>query len=300
MGKFICLDIGGTSIKYGVMEEKEGFIDRGIIASEAENGALHMLRKAEDIISKYAKGCMDGLCISTAGVVEPTTGIILHSNTNIPGYIGINLKAYFYNKFGIPCEVENDVNCAGLAEAVSGAAAGRKIAFCMTVGTGIGGCLLMNGRVIHGSCNCAGEVGYMQLREGNLEPAGTVKSLVQNVIRGKGQSDEKWDGKKVLDYAGKGDTICLTALEKMARILGMGIANICYCLNPEVVVLGGGIMSEEYESLIYPRIRKIMDEHLPPLIAKNTQLKMASHRNEAGMLGAYYHFLQMRGTKRLV
>lgn len=296
MERYICVDIGGTSIKHGLIGADGEFVEKGSLDTQARKGAGHILERVSKVVENYlAENKISGLCISTAGIVDPLSGEIIHANANIPDYTGTGLKDYFQRRFGIPCEAENDVNCAGIAEAVSGAAADKRIALCMTIGTGVGGCLLIDKEVFHGACNCACEVGYLQLRKGNLEPEGTAGMLAQRTAEKKGEPVGWWNGKKVLDGAGKQDKDCLEALDHLAEILGIGIANICYVVNPEVVVLGGGIMSREYEELLCPRIRRAMDEHLIPLIAGQTELRMAAHRNEAGMLGAFYHFLRRRG-----
>lgn len=295
MERYICVDIGGTSIKHGLIGRDGKFVEKGSLDTQAWKGAGQILERVDGVVENYlAENTVSGICISTAGIVDPVSGKIIHANENIPGYTGIGLKDYFQGRFGIPCEAENDVNCAGIAEAVSGAAADKNIAFCMTIGTGVGGCLLMNKKVFHGASNCACEVGYLQLQKGNLEPEGCVGMLVQRVAQRKGEPAGQWNGKKVLEGARGQDADCLEALDHLTESLGMGIANICYVVNPEVVVLGGGIMSREYEDLLYPRIRRAMDEHLIDLIARHTELKMAVHRNEAGMLGAFFHFLQRR------
>ena len=94
---------------------------------------------------------------------------ILHASDAIPGYAGISYKAYMEENFHLPCAVENDVNCAGLAESISGAGKGSRINLCLTVGTGIGGCLVVDGKVFHGASNSACEVGYMHLAPGAFQ-----------------------------------------------------------------------------------------------------------------------------------
>ncbi|MDE6964570.1 MAG: ROK family protein [Lachnospiraceae bacterium] len=295
MKQYICLDIGGTFIKHGIIDEEGNFLQKGAVETESEKGAQAILKKVDGIIREYLSGHdAEGICLSTAGIVDSGAGTIIHANANIPNYTGTNLKGHFEEKYGIPCEVENDVNCAGLAEAVSGAAVGKKIVFCLTVGTGIGGCLLVDGNIFHGGANCACEVGYMRSANGSFEPEGTVSTLVAEAARRKGEPAFRWNGRRVLGEAKRGDKVCMDVLEYMTKILGAGIANICYVVNPEIVVLGGGIMGREYEDLLYPRIRSAMDSHLIPIIARHTELKMAVHRNDAGMLGAFYHFRKCR------
>ena len=151
MKQYVCIDIGGTEIKYGIMDEKEMFLAKDRTPTEASKGGPCLLEKVVGIVRDYLKVWKaDGICVSTAGMVDVEKGEIFYAAPLIPDYAGTAIKARMEAEFGIPCEVENDVNCAGLAEARSGAAAGSRSALCQTVGTGIGGCILNDCRVFHG------------------------------------------------------------------------------------------------------------------------------------------------------
>ena len=191
-------------------------------------------------------------------------------------------------RFHLPCEVENDVNCAGLAEHFSGASKGSKISVCLTVGTGIGGAILIDGKVFHGFSGSGCEVGYMHLPGGAFQDMGASSILVKKTAEYKRIAPESIDGKYVFEHAKKGDTDCIRAIEEMCEVLGMGIANICYVVNPEVVVLGGGIMAQKED--LKDRLRKSLDKYLIPSVAQNTRLEFARNQNQAGMLGAFCHF----------
>ena len=145
--------------------------------------------------------------------------------------------------FHLPCAVENDVNCAGLAESISGAGKGSRINLCLTVGTGIGGCLVVDGKVFHGASNSACEVGYMHLAPGAFQDEAATSALVRRVTERK--KAEVWDGFRIFEAAKAGDPICQEELDRLADLLGMGIANICFVINPERIILGGGIMEQE-------------------------------------------------------
>ena len=160
-------------------------------------------------------------------------------------------------------------------------------------GTGIGGCAIIDGKVLHGATGSACEVGYMHMGDSDFQMLGSTGYMCQKVARRKGSAQEHWDGIRVFREAEAGDEICREAIDEMCSVLGLGIANICYVLNPELVVLGGGIMARE--AYLYPRIRAAIDRNLKPVIARHTVLKMAKYGNEAGMLGAYYHFRQIHG-----
>ncbi|MDO4276593.1 MAG: ROK family protein [Eubacteriales bacterium] len=289
MDKYVSIDIGGTAIKYGLLDRNANILERYETATEAHKGGAAILEKTLAIVRGFReKDRLAGVCISTAGMVDVEKGEIFYAAPLIPEYAGTNFKAAIEKEFCIPCEVENDVNCAGLAESVSGAAKGTGSSLTLTIGTGIGGCIVIDGKVYHGFSNSACEVGYMHMAGSDFQTLGAASILTRKVSVLKGEDAQAWDGYAVFKAAREGDTVCCQAIDEMADILGMGIANICYVLNPEVVVLGGGIMAQE--DFLKERMEAALKKYLVSGIAEKTSLKFARHRNDAGMLGAFYHF----------
>lgn len=289
MRKFICIDIGGTAIKYGIIHEDGAIYRRGEMDTESYKGGQAVVSKASGIAHKLmGAGDISGICISTAGMVDTEKGEIIYSMPVIPGYTGTKFKEIMENEFKIPCEVENDVNCAGLAEYKSGACMGSRVALMLTVGTGIGGCLVIDGKIFHGCSNSACEAGYMHMDGGSFQSLGAASTLVKKVAAWKNEPESSWDGYHIFEEAKNGDKHCCRAINEMCDILGKGIANICYIANPGTVVLGGGIMAQE--EFLRDRIEKALDRYLVKSIAVHTRLAFAKHRNNAGILGAFYNF----------
>lgn len=289
---YVSIDIGGTSIKHGILDKNIKFITSGEIATEAQKGGKNILEKVINIVSEYKKEyTLSGICISTAGMVDCEKGEIIHASDLIPNYTGTQIKKTLEDIFSIPCEVENDVNCAGLAEYFSGSAKGTSISLCLTIGTGIGGSIIINDRVFHGFSGSACEVGYMNMFKGKFEDLGATSILVKKVAKLKNCSENHIDGKLIFEMAKNNDEDCIKAIDEMVDILGMGIANICYVINPEVVVLGGGIMAQK--DYLYDKIRLSLDKYLIPTISSKTKLEFAKNQNKAGMLGAYYNFISI-------
>lgn len=289
---YVSIDIGGTSIKYGILDKNIKFITSGEIATEAQKGGKNILEKVINIVSEYKKEyTLSGICISTAGMVDCEKGEIIHASDLIPNYTGTQIKKTLEDIFSIPCEVENDVNCAGLAEYFSGSAKGSSISLCLTIGTGIGGSIIINDKVFHGFSGSACEVGYMNMFKSKFEDLGATSILVKKVSKLKNCSENHIDGKLIFEMAKNNDEDCIKAIDEMVDILGMGIANICYVINPEVVVLGGGIMAQK--DYLYDKIRLSLDKYLIPTISSKTKLEFAKNQNKAGMLGAYYNFISI-------
>lgn len=163
-------------------------------------------------------------------------------------------------------------------------------------GTGIGGALIINGKILHGFSGSACEVGYMHLPSGEFQELGADSVLVRKVEQCKGFKPGSIDGKYVLTQAWAGDEAYIRAVDEMTEVLGMGIANICYVVNPEVVVLGGGIMSQK--DYLENRLRVSLQKYLIPSVEQNTRIEFAKFQNKAGMLGAYLHFLQRQEAQR--
>lgn len=186
MKQYICLDIGGTYLKYGILTSGGRFLVKGKVPTHAEQGGAAVLAQAKGIVVEYReKKSLDGICISTTGMVDPESGTIVYASDAVPDYAGISLKAEMEAAFGIPCEVENDVNCAGLAESISGAGKDSRINVCLTVGTGIGGCLLVDKKVFHGFSNSACEIGYLRLTQGEFQREASARALCARVSKKK-------------------------------------------------------------------------------------------------------------------
>lgn len=294
MKTYLAIDIGGTQIKYGRLDERGQLLESHKIDTEAHKGGPHILARVKELVADFhAQSPLSGVAISSAGMVDPEKGEIFYAGPQIPNYAGTQFKAEIEAAFGLPCEIENDVNCAGLAEGISGAGQTSPVSICLTIGTGIGGCLLVDGHIFHGFSNAACEVGYLHLADGAFQDLASTTALVQEVARRHGQEPADWDGYRIFQEAKAGNPDCVAAIDRMVDYLGQGIANICYVANPEVVILGGGIMAQK--DYLQEKIQAAMKRYLVPSLADKTRLVFAQHENAAGMLGAFYHFQQKQG-----
>lgn len=294
MGTYACIDIGGTAIKYGCANKTGRLFDTGSMPSEAVQGAGEIIHKVIGIVQTFqVKYDIVGIAISTAGIVHSQTGEILYAGDHFPGYTGLKLAHIIEEACGLPCTVENDVNAAGLGEYWLGAGRGASSLCCLTVGTGIGGCLITNGKLWHGASNSAGEIGYMLTGgPGTLEEQASVTALLRMIAERKGLAVESIDGKRVFQWICDGDEIAIEGMDCLIHRLAIGIADICYVFNPELIVVGGGIMAQA--DYICPRLTAALREVLLPYVFQHTRVVAAALQNHAGMLGALYYFLQTR------
>ena len=290
---YLCIDIGGTAIKYGVTDAAGTFAAHGSMPTEAqEHGGPGIVRKVSDLVRETC-GTYDvrGVAISTAGMVDPATGEIVYAlEESIPQYRGVNWKAIMRENFDLPASVENDVNCAALGELWKGAGRGVSSLFAMTVGTSIGGCLIMDGRVVHGVSRSAGEIAYMRVPGGRLHERCSAAGLVSAVCCANGLPAGSIDGHFVFDLLAKGDPAAQEEVALLIDSLADAITNVVCVVNPERIVLGGGIMAQE--AVLRPLLEAALRDRLPPIVDEATTIAFAATQNNAGMLGALYHFLQ--------
>ena len=315
--QYFALDIGGTKTKYALLGEKGEILSAYEKDTEAQIGGSFILEnvkgeihrvlaelkgnpmegaqadtkgdaKAERTREAKIEPLLSGICISTAGMVDEIKGEIIHAGPQIPEYKGCKWKEEIERTFSIPCEVENDVKCAGLGEYSFGSGKGTSSMLCLTIGTGIGGSFILNGEVYHGTSHSAMEIGYMQIPGGMFQRMASTSALVKRVASRKGEPEELWNGKRIFEEVAKEDKICLEELDRLCDALSIGLSNLCYAFNPECIVLGGGIM--EQKDILLPKIWGHLQEHLVPIVAENTRLLAASLGNRAGLLGAYVHF----------
>ena len=288
MNRYAAVDIGGTTIKFGVLEESGVFLEKRTCPTPPGEQILPaVLALVEDALERWP---LRGVAVSSTGVVDCETGTIVYAGPTVPHYAGTNFKQAVEAKFGLPCQVENDVNCAGLAEYLSGAGKGSRCLVCLTVGTGVGGCAILHGKVLHGASGSAMEVGYLPVAGRDLQEWASTSALCRQVAQSKGEPLERWDGKRVLEAAEKGDPVCVQAVDELCRRLGQGIGAVAYVLNPDRVVLGGGIMA--HSAALLPKIFQAVKETLRPVAYEALTLCGAAYGNDAGMVRALNHFLE--------
>jgi predicted NBD/HSP70 family sugar kinase len=292
MPEYVCIDIGGTTIKYGVTDGGGRFLAKGKAPNPiCAGGVGAMVSLAISRIRAYQKEYSPvGLAVATTGIVDASSGTVLYAAEHLPGYTGTRLQAILEEACGLPCRVENDVNCAGMGEYWLGAGRGADLLVCLTVGTGIGGSVIFKGQLVPGASHCAGEVGYLRIGEpGTLESLASASRLIAETAEAKGMPADEVNGELVFAWARAGDPSALATAERMVQRLAAGIANVCYVLNPEVVVLGGGIMAQE--GFLKPRLLEALRAALLPRVYAGTRFAFAQLGNDAGMIGALYCLL---------
>ena len=282
--RIVTLDIGGTLIKSGIIEN-------GTLSMKIKNpanshlGGPYLIETVKKIIEGYSN--FDCIGISTAGQVDSDKGIIRYANQNILDYTGMKIQEILQNLFNVPVAVENDVNAIAIGEAVYGV--GKKIKdknfICLAFGTGIGGAIVINGELFKGAGFSAGEFGHI-ITHGNKDDHGyyekyaSVKTLITNVQKIMPELDT---GKKI--FAHLGNTAVKEIVDNWLDEVLYGLASLIHVFNPSLVVLGGGIMEDEH---IIKILKERIGHHIMPSFASDLVLTKASLGNDAGLWGVGY------------
>lgn len=295
--KIIGIDIGGTTIKADLYDdfgtslnqfkEIETIIDYDL-------GMNQILNQVCDLIGEYILNySIDGVGISTAGVVNANTGEIIYAGYTIPGYIGVNFTSAIEKRFGLSTFVENDVNCAALGELWKGQAKDKKNVVMVTIGTGIGGSIIVNGQIVNGFNYTAGEVGYIPIGNSDWQSKASTTALIH--LYQKKSLKTNQTGRTFFTDLSSGDKIAKETFEIFVENLTKGLLAISYLLNPEILILGGGILAKK--DILLPEIqsslaKNVMDNRFLP---KN--VVAATLGNEAGRIGAVKNFLDRISNK---
>lgn len=293
MKNFIAVDIGGTSIKYGIVEENGKVLFSSETPTEAEKGAENLIKIVKSLISSLIKKYKDihGIGVSTAGVVDTKDGSIIYASDNLPGYTGTKLKYIIEKEFSIKTIVNNDVNAAALAEAWVGAGRNVDDFFCMTLGTGIGGAIIINKKLYKGVNYRAGEIGYLNKISGKniyYEKKASTSALVK-MAREQIKDSRDINGKIIFEKARQGDMHYCNIIDNWVEEVCKGIQNVIYVLDPGVIVIGGGISLQKHYLL--DKIKERLLNFLPEGFTTSTEIVMAQCGNDAGLIGSVYEFI---------
>ncbi|WP_377867004.1 ROK family protein [Bacillus sp. R86525] len=288
MKEYIAFDIGGTQIKYGIVSEIGAVLMHKKVPTEIHLGGEQIIQKLIYLSKKLmTEHTISGIGISTAGIVNIYKGVVTGGVDHIPDYATIPIIARLQEVLQVPVSVENDVNCAVLGETWKGIGNGKRNFIMLTLGTGIGGAIFIDGELYRGHSFSAGEWGNMLIEGKTFEEVASISGLIRLVRKYKGESN--WNGKTIFELYDKGDREVTQAVEVFFKHLAIGISNLAYILNPEMIVIGGGITDRGNKFL--KEVKEEVEKYLNKEIYSNCEIELAQNGNCAGMIGAIYHFL---------
>jgi predicted NBD/HSP70 family sugar kinase len=289
----LVFDIGGTSIKYGVLDRNGEIFEKGKFKTPQNDideliaGILNLKEKFE---KKYE---LEGIALSCPGTVDDRTGVI-GGASSVPCIHGFDFRAKIREATGIKnIRMDNDANCAGLAEVWKGAAKNNSDVLFVIFGSGVGGAVIKDKKIHKGAHLKGGEFGYMIISQecDVLSKVASPVNMAKMVAKRKGL--ESLTGEEAFKLAEAGDIIAIEEIERLYYNMAIGIYNIQYIFDPEVIVIGGGISERED---ILENIEMCMDDILAKVeiaeVAKTRPIiRKCKFRNDANLIGAVYNYI---------
>ncbi|WP_418965948.1 ROK family protein [Cetobacterium sp.] len=293
----IAIDIGGTEIKYGLVSSRGEVIFSSSLLTEASKGVEQLLEKIYGIVEELKTNRILGIAVSATGQIDGSIGKVVGGTDLIPGWIGTNLVEILEKRYSVPAVLENDVNCAALGEMWMGAAKGKENFLCLTIGTGIGGGIVLKGELLRGESSVAAEFGHIQIVKNGLQCGCGNRGCYQSyasttaLLRlAEEKTGKKLNGKEIFDEVHKNNKKYIEIVNEWADYLTDGLSTLIYIFNPSLIVIGGGVSKQgEFLKSIFQKSleKKVMKNYLDIL-----EIKMAERGNDAGMLGASYLLLE--------
>lgn len=294
MKYYTVLDIGGTSVKAAVMNQKGEPLKEEIIPTpEQGDGAIYQLIR--EIVNKDRQeySTISGLALSIPASVDVKTGHVSYAGA-VTDLIGTSVKEELAD-LNLPIEVENDANCAALAERWQGNATDTDSFLCVTVGTGIGGAIHLENGILHGQAGMGGEFGLMLMsHKGEMEDLFATEtfsrvSSTANIINYLNYYFEKTHtGEEWFALYDDGDKEVGRIIKRFYYQMSLGVINLMHIFAPEKILIGGGISGRE--DLIQTVQKQV--KRAPTPMASRVVIEPCHFKNQAGSIGALYHFLK--------
>ena len=312
MKYYIGIDLGGTNIKAGVVTENFEIIAKATTKTLCP-------RPAEEICADMAKVSIEAaekadisiddvewIGIGTPGIADNINGTIPYSN-NLD-FHDVPVRKYIQQKINKPVYVANDANAAAYGEFVAGAAKGAKDAVCITLGTGVGAGVIVDGKILTGANLAGAEIGHMVIevdgpqctcgRKGCFEVFSSATGLIRmtkeamaetpdSIMHKMAEEDGKVSARLAFNAMRAGDSAAKAVVDKYIKYLAAGITNTINIFQPDVLCIGGGVCNEG-DPLMVPMRELVKKEVYTRMLNKNTRIEIASLGNDAGIIGAAF------------
>ncbi|KQX68342.1 ROK family protein [Paenibacillus sp. Root444D2] len=312
MSKYVIgIDLGGTNIKSAIFNMEFQSIHERSDPTEAAKGPSHVLNKIKEIVQEMMSfvginqtsiKCMG---MGIPGLLDPDEGLSIFS-PNFPDWENIHVVNQMKNNFDFPVFIDNDVRVNMYGEWLFGAGIGYKNLVLITLGTGLGSGIVNDGKVFYGTTSSAGEIGHMNMyREGRpcrcgssgclgryASAIGMVKTFTDKLEEGRSSTVLQWVGDDRTAITAQmisvaydlGDSLAIEVMHETGKILGFGLSNVINLLNPEVIIVGGG-MSAAGDRLLNS-VRDTARNHALKLSSHACKIEQAKLGGQAGMIGA--------------
>lgn len=311
-GQIIAIDLGGTSAKLAMMDQEGNILEKwSVVTDKSNKGQVIVPNLIHSIKEK-----LEDLNLTTEdilGIGLGSPGSVNYLEKTVIGAYNLNwsekqdIGKAFEEAFGIPFYIENDANIAAVGEQWKGAGNNDKDVVMVTLGTGVGGGIVVDGELLHGSTGTAGEIGHITVdpdsviectcgKRGCLEAVASATGIVNLAIHYLGtydeetvlkdilQSEDVLTSKDIFDAAKSGDAFAEFVVEKFSRYLGLAASHLANTLNPSRIVLGGGV--SQAGEFLRSKVDRYSKEFMFPTIRDVTDIVIAQLGNDAGIYGA--------------
>jgi glucokinase len=299
----IGVDLGGTNLRTAIVSEKGEVLDRCKTSTHGSEGWRKVVDRLVQAIGGQRENALKkGLAISAVGVgapgvIDAVTGVVVKS-PNFPDWNKLPLRKLLEEELSLPVVIENDANAAALGEQWRGAGTNIQSMILLTLGTGVGGGIVLDNRIWHGADGMAGEIGHMTLipegrqcscgNRGCLEMYASARGIVlsyQEALQASGaSSDVPLSAAEIYEAARTGDRKAIAVMRGMGKMLGIGIASLINIFNPERIVIGGGVM-DGWPLFIEATRDEVMARAFE-VPARRTEIVQSLLGDDAGIVGA--------------
>ena len=310
--RIVGLDVGGTSMKAGVVDGTGRPLSNVTLPTEPELGQEHGLATMCAAIRQAIAGAklqpadIAAIGVATPGTMDLRTGYILDP-PNLKPWHNVPVRDHIRAQFALPTVFQNDANAAAFGEYWAGAGVGVRSLVLFTLGTGIGGGIILDDRVLEGEHSHGGEIGHMKIafdspREcgcgkfGCLEAYASAQAVVKRTYEALAadagvsklhtwpRTDGELTARDIFEAAAKGDALAERIFDETAFFLALGASNLMHVIDPEIIVFGGGMIAAG--ELLLQRIRRHVPRVAFPVPAALTRISFAKLGNDAGFIGA--------------
>jgi len=309
--KAIGIDFGGTTIKSAVVHDGQLLAHGDVIDTQLHENSESLIEEMLGVIAalRVAHPEIEAVGVGLPGFVDSVNGII-HSLTNVAGWSEVPLRAILAERTGLTAIIENDAKAMAYGEWKYGAARNGRHVICITLGTGVGGALILDGRLFKGAQLAAGEIGHTTIdfrgAPGPYHNPGDLEGFVGNhriaaravaLYRAAGREVpvEQCTPRDLEQAALDGDPVAAGLWEQIGVELGCALANAIWLLNPDVIVIGGGVARAG--DLLFAPVRRTVQERTIGLIHENLRIVPAVLGNEAGIIGNATLALEAAGSR---
>lgn len=296
--KYLVLDVGGSAIKYALMNDKLQMLEKGKIPTPKDS-LISFKTAIKDLYELY-KDQIDGIAMSLPGLINKQTrkmqvpGALLY---NQDAYILEELQSVTTKKFAI----ENDAKCAALCEVTYGSLKGCDVGAVCIIGSGIGGGITIGDKVLTGTHGFAGEFSYLSdnwAKTNGFDGKWGTDSSALKLVKMIGQAigKEEIEGPEAFEYCNQGNEKALTALKEFCDTLAMGLFNIQAAVDPEKIAVGGGISQQP---ILHKYIQKSLDEiyEKMPIPIPRVQIVPCAYFNDSNLIGALANYKKIFNIK---